>query len=471
MVFTFYPDRKSARPIYMQLYDYIREAVSSGRLAKNEKLPSIREASDAMRLSRTTIENAYFQLMTEGYVISRPKSGYYAADLTEIEKEIPWEMEKFETEDKEEDISREIDFFNEHVDSESFDVSAWKKIYGLVLKETSNGIYGTGAHQGEPNLRREISKFINLTRGARTSPEQIVLGAGVQYLIGILAGLIRKNGGHAAFEDPGYEKAKYIFEDYGFDTESIPVLENGMDLDALDRSNADIVYVSPSHQFPTGFLMPVTKRIELINWARDRKAFIIEDDYDSLIRHESRPIPCLQGLDGQDRVIYLGSFSKILLPSLRISYMVLPHRLLDDYKRIKTRYSQSASKLEQMTLARFLEEGLMDKHVRRIKRNYKRKSALLQRYIEKNYLGRIEILSADSGLNMVLGLKTDKSPEEVIDIFSQKGILVKIIGREGDNIVVSLSYSGFSFEAIGKMNEMPLESEKDWLEKFLQQER
>jgi GntR family transcriptional regulator/MocR family aminotransferase len=454
----------------MQLYNHFRRAVISGKIKKDEKLPSIREASEITGLSRTTIENAYFQLMTEGYVLSRPKSGYYAADLTEIEKELQWEMEKFEAEDSKEDISREIDYFNEHVDSESFDVSAWRRMYGLVLKSPSSEIYGTGDHQGESNLRREISKFINLTRGARTNPEQIVVGAGVQYLIGILAGLIRRNGGRAAFEDPGYEKAKYIFEDYGFDAESIPVLENGMDFDALDRSNADIVYVSPSHQFPTGFLMPVPKRIELLNWARDRKAFIIEDDYDSLIRHESRPIPCLQGLDAHDRVIYLGSFSKILLPSVRISYMVLPHRLIDDYEQIKTRYSQSASKLEQMTLARFLEEGLMDKHIRRIKRNYKRKNGLLQKYIEQNYHGRIEILSSDSGLNMVLGLRTNKSAEEVVDSFSEKGILVKVIGRNGENIVVSLAYSGFSSESIEKMIEMPLEEGKDWLDKFLRQE-
>ncbi|MBK5251384.1 MAG: PLP-dependent aminotransferase family protein [Peptostreptococcaceae bacterium] len=467
MIVSFYPNRGTDIPIYMQLYDYFRKAISSGVIKKDEKLPSIREASEITGLSRTTVESAYFQLLTEGYVLSRPKSGYYAADLMEIEEELPWEIEKFKTKGADEFISREIYFYNEDIDSESFDVSAWKKIYGTVLRERSSEIYGTGTHQGEPDLRREISRFINLTRGARTNPEQIVVGAGGQYLIGILIGLIRRKNGRAAFEDPGYEKAKYIFEDYGFETEAIPVLENGIDLAALDDSHADIVYVSPSHQFPTGFLMPVPKRIELLAWARDRESFIIEDDYDSLIRYESRPVPCLQGLDAHDRVIYLGSFSKILLPSVRISYMVLPHRLLDDYEKIKTRYSQSASKLEQMTLAGFLEEGLMGKHVRRIKRNYKRKNALLQRYIEKNFHGRIEILSADSGLNMVLGLRTEKSAEEIAGIFSKKGILVKVIGRDGKDMVVSLAYSGFSPESLEKMIETPMDMGKDWLVEFL----
>ena len=243
-----------------------------------------------------------------------------------------------------------------------------------------------------------------------------------------------------------------------------------MDLDALEKSFADIVYVSPSHQFPTGSLMPVTKRIELLAWARNKEAFIIEDDYDSLIRHESRPIPCLQGLDAHDRVIYLGSFSKILLPSVRISYMALPHRLLDDYENIKARYSQSASKLEQMTLAVFLEEGLMDKHIRKIKRSYKRKSALLQKYIEKNYSRHIEILSADSGLNMVLGLRTHKSNQDLVDIFSKKKILIKIIGRDKGKTLVSLSYSGFSYQAIEKMIETPPKGNETWVESFLRQE-
>lgn len=451
----------------MQLYEHMRKEIITGEIGRGEKLPSIRKISQSTGLSRTTIESAYFQLLTEGYILSRPKSGYYAADLTEIEWDLPWGKEKAEEKPLETDISREKKYFNEDVDSESFDAPAWKRMYGSVLKDFRDEIFSVGEYRGESDLRREISRFINRTRGARTSPDQIVVGAGVQYLMVILAGLVRRDGGRAAFEEPGYEKARYVFEDYGFETDSIRVLENGIDIKSLYESKADIVYVSPSHQFPTGFLMPVPKRIDLINWAREKGSFIIEDDYDSLIRHESRPVPCLQGLDTHDRVIYLGSFSKILLPSVRISYMVLPHRLLNDYEKIKRRYSQSASKLEQLTLAKFLEEGFMEKHIRRIKRNYKRKSSLLQKYIDKNYKGRVRIISADSGLNMVLGLRTGKSPEEVAGIFSEKGVLVKVIGRNGRDMAVSLAYSGFSPEVIEKMIEAPMDMGKDWLDKFL----
>jgi GntR family transcriptional regulator/MocR family aminotransferase len=467
MTFSFYPERIIGRPVYMQLYDYIRKAIISGEIHKDEKLPSIREAANTFGISRTTVENAYFQLLTEGYVSSKSKSGYYAADLLETEQNFSNTIVNHEKENTMKNISREIHYVNEDVDRESFDISGWKRIYGLVLKEKQSEIFGSGAYQGEEDLRREISRFINLTRGARTAPNQIVIGAGVQYLIGILAGMVRRKGGHAAFENPGYEKARYIFEDYGFETEAIPVRENGIDLSRLSESKADIVYVSPSHQFPTGFLMPIRKRLELLAWARDKEAFIIEDDYDSLIRHESRPVPCLQGLDTHDRVIYLGSFSKILLPSIRISYMALPQRLIEEYETIKSRYSQSASKLEQMTLARFLEEGFMDKHLRRIKRNYKRKNTLLQKYMEKNFSGKIEILSADSGLNMVLGLRTEKSADEILNIFNQKGILVKIIGRERGLIIVSIAYSGFHIDYLNELVERDEKQGEDWLETFL----
>lgn len=467
VLLSFYPEKETIKPVYMQLYEHIRKAIIRGEAGKGEKLPSIRELARTTGLSRTTIESAYFQLLTEGYILSRPKSGYYAADLTEIELDLPFENETLGVNPPETHISREKRYSNEDVDCESFDASAWKRIYAAVLRERRGEVFSIGDHQGEPGLRREISRFINKTRGARTSPEQIVVGAGVQYLMGILVGLVRRKGGRAAFEDPGYEKARYIFEDYGFETESIKVLEDGIDISALYKSDSDIAYVSPSHQFPTGFLMPVPKRIELLNWAKEKEAFIIEDDYDSLIRHESRPVPCLQGLDSHDRVIYLGSFSKILLPSLRISYMVLPRRLLSGYEAVKERYSQSASKLEQMTLAGFLKEGFMEKHIRRIKRNYKRKSFLLQRYIENGFKGRVRTVSADSGLNIVLGINSDKSPGQIAASFEQKGILAKVIGKSGGETIVSLAYSGFPLDYLERLSQKDGELGENWLEEFL----
>lgn len=467
MDFTFYPDREKAEPVYMQLYEVLKQAIRGGTITKGEKLPSIREASAALGISRTTVENAYFQLLTEGYVQSRPKSGYYASDLKETEGAFSGLFEEASPGRSGGFISREMNFFNEAVDRESFDAGAWKRLYAAVFREREEALFTSGSHQGEPELLREISRFVNLTRGARSEPNRIVVGAGVQSLLGILAGLLEERPVRAAFEEPGYEKARFVFQDYGFETVSVPVREEGIDLKRLSDSGARIVYVSPSHQYPTGFLMPVSKRLELLAWAREQEALVVEDDYDSLIRHESRPVPCLQGLDTHDRVIYMGSFSKILLPSLRISYMVLPRHLVETYQRVGRRYSQSASKLEQLALASFLESGLMDKHLRRIKRAYKRKILLLKEVMETRYRGKVAVLSADSGLHMVLGLATEKSAETVTGLFNRKGLAVQVLGRRNGRLVVSMPYSGFPERRLQALLVREEPEGDDWLETFL----
>jgi GntR family transcriptional regulator/MocR family aminotransferase len=219
-------------------------------------------------------------------------------------------------------------------------------------------------------------------------------------------------------------------------------------MEELYKSKSDVVYVSPSHQYPTGSLMPIKKRLQLLNWAKEEDSFIIEDDYDSLIRHESKPVPCLQGLDKHDRVIYLGSFSKILLPSLRISYMILPIRLLRKYNEIKSRYTQTSSKIEQMCLSLYIKEGYLQKHINKIKRIYKKKVGLIQEYIKYYQGNNIEVLSGDSGLHLVLKVKTKISSNSLKKKFEDKGILIRIIEKNNSSYIVSLSYSGLDFNDI-----------------------
>src|SRR6056297_1234154 len=379
MLLTFYSDRDSNKTIYMQLYEYLKKEIIKNNIKDSEKLPSIREASKMLKLSKTTIENAYFQLLTEGYIENKPRKGYYVIHLSSFQ--IRSEKKDNSTNVKNIGINmKEKHFKNEDVDHSTFEVKDWKKIYNRVLVNREKDLYSSSYYQGEFELRKEISEFTNLARGANSIPEQIVIGAGVQYLIGILAGIIRDEYSAAAVESPGYEKARYIFEDYKFNTNEIPVKEDGLNTAMLYKSNADIAYVSPSHQYPTGSLMPIKKRLQLLSWAEESNSLIVEDDYDSIIRHESKPVPCLQGLDKNDRVIYLGSFSKILLPSIRISYMILPLRLLQKYNNIKNRYTQTSSKIEQLTLAYYIKEGHIQKHINKIKRVYKRKVNLIQDY-------------------------------------------------------------------------------------------
>jgi len=447
MLLTFLADKEKTKPIYVQLYEYIREEIIKNNIKDGEKLPSIREASKMLKLSKTTIENAYFQLLTEGYIINKPKRGYYAVHLSDLQfksskktgintlKKIDIEME-------------ENHYKNEDVDHSTFEVKDWKKIYSRVLLDREQALYSSSYYQGEFELRKEISEFTNLARGANSIPEQIVIGAGVQYLIGILAGIIRDEYSAAAVESPGYEKARYIFEDYKFNTNEIPVKEDGLNTAMLYKSNADIAYVSPSHQYPTGSLMPIKKRLQLLSWAEESNSLIVEDDYDSIIRHESKPVPCLQGLDKNDRVIYLGSFSKILLPSIRISYMILPLRLLQKYNNIKNRYTQTSSKIEQLTLAYYIKEGHLQKHINKIKRVYKRKVNLIQDYIKKYQNNLIKVISADSGLHIVLEVNKKISPNSLKKKFEDNNILIDIIEESRKSYTVSLSYSGLDFKDI-----------------------
>lgn len=444
MLLTFFADKKTNQSIYMQLYEYIREEIIKNNIKDGEKLPSIREASKMLKLSKTTIENAYFQLLTEGYIVNKPRKGYYAVHLSDLQIN---SNSKSSNSIKKVDIDMsENHFKNEDVDRSTFEVKDWKKLYSRVLLDREQELYSSSSYQGEYELRKEISEFANLARGANSVPEQIIIGAGVQYLIGILTGVIKDSHKNAAVESPGYEKARFIFEDYSYKTSEIPVNDDGLNTKLLYKSSADVVYVSPSHQYPTGSLMPIKKRLQLLSWAEESNSLIIEDDYDSLIRHESRPVPCLQGLDKNDRVIYLGSFSKILLPSIRISYMILPLRLLKKYNSIKSRYTQTSSKLEQLTLAYYIKEGHLQKHINKIKRIYKKKVNLIQDYIKVYQKDLIKVISADSGLHIVLEVNKKISPNYLKKKFEDNNILIDIIKISSSHYTVSLSYSGLDYE-------------------------
>jgi len=446
MILTFYANKQKESPIYIQLYEYIKYEIIKNNIKDGEKLPSIRNGAKMLKVSRTTIENAYFQLLTEGYIENKPRKGYYAIHLSDFQIET-----NLSESNKPKKINIEMKkkhYKNEDVDHSTFEVKEWKKLYTKILLDRESDLYSSSSYQGEYELRKEISEFTNLARGTNSIPEQIIIGAGVQYLIGILAGIIRNEHSNAAVESPGYEKARYIFEDYNFNTTEIPVRKDGLNTNMLYKSNADIVYVSPSHQYPTGSLMPIKKRLQLLNWAEESNSFIVEDDYDSLIRHESKPVPCLQGLDKGDRVIYLGSFSKILLPSLRISYMILPLRLLGKYNEIKNRYTQTSSKIEQLALASYIKEGYLQKHINKIKRVYKKKINLIQEYIKDYQSENIKVVSADSGLHLVLQIHKKISSNSLKKKFEDNNILIDIIEESRKSYTVSLSYSGLNFKDI-----------------------
>jgi GntR family transcriptional regulator/MocR family aminotransferase len=342
----------------------------------------------------------------------------------------------------------EIIYLNDGVDKESFDISTWKRLYNKVISDNKTNIYNSCSTQGEEFLREEIANFINTMRGGHTDSRQVIVGAGVQYLLGMLIGIIKDDYNTVAIEKPGFKKAEFVFEDYMFNIRHIEITDDGFPINELRKSDAEVIYISPSHQYPLGTIMPVNKRMELLDWAYKKNALIIEDDYDSLIRYGGMPIPSLQGLDKNDCVVYLGSFSKMLLPSLRISFMVIPKKLLPKYNEIKDRYTQSTSKIDQIVLANFMKDGYMVKHLRKIKRIYKKKNSSLISNLRNLFGDKAEVISFDSGLHIVCEANTKKDVQQIIKDAQNSRILINIIRIKKNKVLFSLNYSGVDLNKI-----------------------
>lgn len=442
-------DKDSSKALYIQLYEYIKSEITSGLLKPDSKLPSIREASLSLGLSKTTIENAYSQLVAEGYIENSPKRGYFVCDLSDYNFEINAEPYKNIV-----GHLRETEYINDGVDKDSLDISAWKRLYNKVISDEGTNIHSSGSIQGEKILREEIADFVNTMRGGHTSPDQVIVGAGVQYLLGILIGIIKDSYNTVAVEKPGFNKAEFIFEDYMFSIRHIEITDNGFPVDELRKCDARLIYISPSHQYPLGTIMPVNKRMELLEWAYKNNGLIIEDDYDAMIRYGGMPIPCLQGLDKNDCVVYLGSFSKMFLPSLRISFMVIPEKLLEKYNSVKTRHTQSTSKIDQLVLANFMKEGHMQKHLRKIKRIYKKKNLLFTSSLKGTFNDKLEIINSDSGLHIVCEAKTLKNEKQLMEDAVNSHIHLNIISNKDNKIIFSLNYSGISIDKIRDFTEL-----------------
>jgi GntR family transcriptional regulator/MocR family aminotransferase len=436
-------DKNSNKALYIQLYEYIKSEITSGLLKPDSKLPSIRESSSSLKLSKTTVENAYSQLVAEGYIENYPKKGYFVCDLIDYNIEINTEPHKIIVSQPE-----EIKYINDGVDKDSFDISTWKRLYNKIINDNNTNIFTGGSLQGEKLLREEIADFVNTMRGGNTDPAQVIVGAGVQYLLGILIGIIKENYNTVAVEDPGFKKAEFIFEDYMFNIRHIPITDNGFPVEELLKCDAKLIYISPSHQYPLGTIMPINKRMELLEWAYKNNGFIIEDDYDAMIRYGGMPIPCLQGLDKNDCVVYLGSFSKMFLPSLRISFMVIPKKLLTKYNLIKARHTQSTSKIDQLVLANFMKEGYMARHLRRVKRIYKNKNSMLIDKLKSVYNNKLQIINSNSGLHIVCQAITSKSHNKLSEDAKKSRILLNIISSKDNKVIFSLNYSGISMDKI-----------------------
>jgi len=413
-------NNSKGHPLYIQLYEYLKNEITQGGIAAGEKLPSLRRISTDLSISITTSEQAYSQLLVEGYIISKPQSGYYVADIYGSQA-----RQGIEITDVHELTELAFDEYQYKYDLACFDFAKWKKCTSKVFNEYSHLLLFESDTQGEAALRFEISKYVYSSRGVICKPEQIVIGAGTQQLTSHLCRIMRKmNIGHVATEDPGYVPVQNIFRDHGFGITRIPVASDGIMIEKLPVNIPSAVYVSPSNQFPTGSVMPVGKRYQLLNWAQDNNSIIIEDDYDSELRYFGKPIPALQGLDTDSRVVYLGSFSSTLFPAIKISYMVLPGEMADIFSSIKTDYTQTCSKTEQLTLALFMEDGLYYTNIKKLRTLYAQKLQTAVAAFEKYGGGFVAARNTNSGINIILKVHTRKSPESLCNAAKSLGLQV-----------------------------------------------
>ncbi|GAA0179725.1 PLP-dependent aminotransferase family protein [Clostridium sediminicola] len=415
----------SSIPLYMQIYEYIKNEIVRGNIPSGSKLPSIRALSGDMNVSKNTVNSAYQQLLAEGYIVSKNKSGFF---IQNIDKELLKRLDENNTRiEKNTQQLKEIinyDFSNGQVDLNSFPFATFRKIMSKSILPEEKDLLLYGDHKGDLELRSQIAKYIYQSRGVICSPQQILIGAGTQQSLSILSLILSKISKSIAFEDPGYIGARLVFQHNGFYINPIPVADDGINLEILKKSKSKIMYITPSHQFPLGTVMPISKRLELLKWASNENAFIIEDDYDGEFRYKGKPIPALQSLDSKGKVIYLGTFSKSLMPSMRISYLVLPENILNIYEENFRIYEQPVPRINQKALQIFIQEGHWHKHLKKCRSIYKKKQDTLINSINKYFGDKAKIIGADSGLHILIRVSNDMDESELLNSARNKGIKV-----------------------------------------------
>lgn len=409
-------------PLYQQLYQFFKENMHEGRIQKGMKLTSKRLLATQLSISQTTVERAYEQLAAEGYIVSKPRSGWFVdyndSDFVHVKMPSTSSIKP-----KAQENEHSIDFHYGNVDSAHFPFSAWRKSMINSLDQYGHVLYRPGNVLGELDLRTLIAEYLYQSRGVICLPEQVIIGAGNPVLMHILCQVFGPNIS-IGYEDPGSPRSRKIFEVNHMKILPIPVDDEGICIQKIQKERPSLLYVTPSHQFPLGTIMTINRRIQLLKWAAENQSFIIEDDYDGEFRYSGQPIPSLQGLDQHNRVIYMGTFSKSLLPSLRISYMILPLPLLEKGSEITSLYKQTVSCHNQLTLAEFIKKGEWQKHINRMRKLYQKKRAILLETLQSELGRHVKIRGGNSGLHILLDVYSPFSEKELIEKAKEHGVKI-----------------------------------------------
>ncbi|WP_256758399.1 PLP-dependent aminotransferase family protein [Cohnella sp. WQ 127256] len=417
------------QPLYMQLYTQIRKHIRSG-VKNGTRMPSVRSLQMQLNISKTPIETAYQMLLAEGYVRSKPRSGMYTVNPHDT---IPSLLHNGNAnpilKDQQHDVQNSevqdylIDFNPAVVDEETFPNRAWRKMIVEALEDKGKSIYQYGDPQGEYPLRSVLADYLRSSRGVNCTPEQLIIGSGLSYSIGILTKLLTGIQ-YVAMEEPGFAPVREQLSHHGYDLIPISVQEKGLSLEQLEQSKAQAVYVTPSHQFPTGSIIPYAEREYLLEWANTRNAYIIEDDYDGEFRYYGKPIPSLQSLDHKGRVIYIGTFSKAFTPAIRMNYMVVPIEMMDKLLKLQHLLS-SPSRVEQLAMHSFIEQGHWYRHIRKMRNTYRKKHHRLIQLLHTHFADEIVITGHSAGLHIQLTVRTERqTSQDLLKLAAAKGVRV-----------------------------------------------
>lgn len=411
-------DKNDAKPLYEQLYENIKNDILSGKTKEGEKLPSKRALAERLQISVITVENAYSQLIAEGYVRAAQRSGYFvqysggAIKLPPVGKPLGSpEASPCKT-------------VSGAASEGLFPFSVWTRLMRSVISEKGTALLRPVKGGGAEELCAAISGYLYRARGFYQPPERIIVGSGTEYLYNLLIQLLGR-GLRYGIENPGFEKLPKIYALNNVCFEYISLDNSGMSAAELIEKNVDVAHISPAHHYPTGIVMPISRRREIMDWARDTRRFIVEDDYDSEFRWSGKPVPTMFGSDDSGRVIYINTFSKTIAPSVRISYMCLPEGLYELWREKLSFYACPVPVFEQYTLARFISEGYFERHINRSKKRYRRIREMVLRIISA-FSGdsAIEVFEENAGLHFTVSLE-DVS---VISEIEKSGVKITPLG-------------------------------------------
>lgn len=407
--------------LYIQIYQQIREQIRTGLLSEGFRLPSKRQLAAQLGISVNTVSAAYSQLVSEGFLLAKPQCGFFVCQLDDLIQNPPSEERRAVPQETD---HWAVDFSINDIAREKFPFQAWRKAMSKSFNEYDPDLLTSTPPQGDVHLRQAIAQYLYQARGVDCTAEQIIIGAGNDNLIMMLS-YILDSSCTIGMENPVYHKAMHFFRRMGHAVLPFPVDASGLQVEPLESYDNIAIYVTPSHQFPLGITMPVSRRIKLLNWTQEgTNRYIIEDDYDSEFRYNSRPIPALQSLDRNGRVIYLGTFSKSIAPSLRISYMVLPRPLLNQYHKQYLYFQSAVSRFEQTVLHEFITSGRFETHLNRMRKHYKTLALELTHALSTFFGDTLEISGEGAGLYLVVRLKTGLCETEMCARAKEQGVRV-----------------------------------------------